>query len=83
MSDKYGPVALVAFLGALFPTVSAMLFLLIVAALYRVMFTNLQSDKVYSSSFFLWRKWLMDRIFLSPMFRYASERTVSDHLLLT
>ena len=77
MSDKYGPIALIAFLGALFPTVSAMLFLLIVAALYRAMFTNLQSDVVYSSSFFLWRKWLMDRLFLSPMFRYASERTVS------
>jgi len=78
MSDKYGPIALVAFLGAIFPTLSAMLFLLIVAGLYRAMFTNLQSRKVYSGSFFLWRKWLMDRLFLSPMFRYASERTVSS-----
>jgi len=76
MREKYGPIALIAFLGALFPTMSAIIFLLLVAALYRAMFPNLQRDKVYFGSFFLWKKWLMDRLFLSPMFRYASERTL-------
>jgi len=78
MREKYGPIALIAFLGALFPTMSAIIFLLLVAALYRAMFPNLQRDRVYFGSFFLWKKWLMDRLFLSPMFRYASERTVSS-----
>jgi len=76
LSDKYGSIALIAYLGALFPTMSSVIFLLLVAALYRVILPNLQPEEVYSDSFFLWRKWLMDRLFLSPMFRYASERTV-------
>ena len=77
LSDNYGPVALIAYLGAVFPTMTSVIFLLLVAALYRAVLPKIKPGVVYSDSFFLWRKWIMDRLFLSPMFRYASERTVS------
>lgn len=76
LSDNYGPIALIAYLGAVFPTMSSVILLLLIAALYRAILPKLQPGKVYSDEFFLWRKWIMDRLFLSPLFTYASERTL-------
>jgi len=55
---------------------ASVMFLLLVALIYRVLLPGLEPMKTYTSKWFLLRKWFMDRLFLSPMFRYASERTL-------
>lgn len=74
--QRFGAIGLIAYLGAIFSTLASVMFLLIVALVYRILLPNLKPMKVYSSKWFLLRKWFMDRLFLSPMFRYASERTL-------
>ena len=64
------------YLGAIFSTLASVMFLLLVAVIYRVLFIGLKPMTSYSSNWFHFRKWFMDRMFLSPMFSYASERTL-------
>ena len=74
--QRFGAIGLIAYLGAIFSTLASVLFLLLVALLYRILLPRLEPMKVYSSKWFLLRKWFMDRLFLSPMFSYASQRTL-------
>ncbi len=78
LQAKYGPYALVAYLGAVFSTLSSVLFLALVAFIHFaiIILPGIKPEETYSGCLFFLRKWFMDRIFLSPMFRYASERTL-------
>lgn len=78
LQAKHGSYALVAYLGAVFSTLSSVLFLALVAIIHYfiIILPGLKPEKKYSGQLFFLRKWFMDRIFLSPMFRYASQRTL-------
>lgn len=76
LQETYGSIALIVYLGAVFSTLSSLLWLGLVALLYRILFPNIQPYVEYSGTWFLWRKWFLDRLFLSPMFSYASQRTL-------
>ena len=74
--ERFGPIGLVVYLGAIFSTLASLMWLLVVAVAYRILLPGLKPGMTYSGNWFLLRKWFMDRLFLSPMFRYASERTL-------
>ena len=74
--EKFGAIGLVVYLGSIFSILASVMFLLLVVLLYRTLLPGLQPNKEYSSKCFFLRKWFMDHLFLSPMFRYASQCTL-------
>ena len=72
--NKYGQLGLVIFLGSAFNIIVSSIWLLVVAFLHWLLIPHLEPGKVYKGNWFALRKWFMDRMFLSPLFSYTSER---------
>lgn len=73
--DTHGTIPMIVYLGAVFLTFMAVLLLLVVAILSRILI-RIQPNQIYTSTWFALRKWFLDRLFLSPLFTYASQRTL-------
>jgi len=76
INGNYGSIGLVIYLGSLFQIISCLLWLGTVALLKQILIPVIVPGRVYSGAWFCWRKWFLDRIFLSPLFAYASQRTL-------
>jgi len=75
--QHYGSIGLVMYLGSLFPVISSMLVLLVAALLKKILMPfKLVPGKIYDGDWFAVRKWFLDRLFLSPLFSYCSQRTL-------
>lgn len=76
VNQNFGSIGLVVYLGSAFQIISCIIWLLLVALLKRSLIPWLEEGKVYSSSWFALRKWILDRMMLSPLFSYASHRVL-------
>lgn len=76
VNRRFGSIGLVVFLGSAFQIICCFLLLFIVALLKWVLIPKIEVGKVYSSAWFALRKWFLDRMFLSPLFAYASQRVL-------
>lgn len=72
--NKYGSFGLVIYLGSAFNIIASSIWLVVVALLHWLLIPRLKAGKVYEGSWFALRKWFMDRMFLSPLFSYTSQR---------
>jgi [acyl-carrier-protein] S-malonyltransferase len=72
--QNLGGAWLVAYLGTLFLPISLVSFLLLVLCTHNLLIPNLVPGKEYSGPSFHFRRWLVDRLLLSPLFEYASRR---------
>lgn len=74
---RYGSIGLVIYLGSLFPVISSILVLLTAAVLKKILMPfRIVAEKTYEGDWFAVRKWFLDRLFLSPLFSYCSQRTL-------
>ena len=73
VQDRYGVTGLVLYIGTCFLAIIGILFSLLVALLYRALI-KIEAKKQYTGKWFEIRKWFLDRLLLSPLFSYASER---------
>mmetsp|Transcript_23153 Transcript_23153/g.64167 ORF Transcript_23153/g.64167 Transcript_23153/m.64167 type:complete len:2474 (+) Transcript_23153:109-7530(+) len=76
IGTKYGAIALVVYLGSLFQIISCIIWLGLVAFLKRVLIPSIEPKKIYTGQWFALRKWFLDRLFLSPLFAFASQLTL-------
>ena len=76
VNDRFGNIGLVVYLGSAFQIMSCIVWLFFVAFFKWLLIPRLEENKKYSSSWFALRKWFLDRMFLSPLFSYASRRVL-------
>ena len=73
VQERYGITGLVLYIGTCFLAIIGILFSLLVAVLYRALI-KIEARRTYKGKWFEIKKWFLDRLLLSPLFSYASER---------
>lgn len=76
VNEKFGSIGLVVYLGSAFQIICCFSWLFLVAMFKWILIPKIEQGKLYSSAWFALRKWFLDRMFLSPLFTYSSQRVL-------
>lgn len=73
---KFGLVGLILYMLFLFSYITGLVFLIVIALLKWVLMPKIEEGKLYTSSWFIFRKWFLDRLFLCPAYSFSLQRSL-------